>query len=174
MKKNLSPLVVLLLILCFSVLGVSAYVHEQTTQHNSQTVIEVANINIDDLSLGDINEGETKTYTRSTVPTLGDAIRITTTTANIYLHLNSNLDTQSSAYEIYTITLKYATVPESSNATSGDTAATLTPELPDPLAISLDASGTWTFDFEIKTKPNPVLSNTGKTVSIIVAAESTT
>ena len=165
---------VLLIFLSISILGVSAYVYEMATQQIDQRIIEIANISLLSPDLGDINEGETKSYTKATVTDLGDAITITTTTADVYLHLDSDLDDLLSVYETYTIDVKYDTVPGGSSAVSGNVASTITPASPDPAPITLDVAGTWTFDFEITTKPYSVISNTNTTVEIIVSAESTT
>jgi hypothetical protein len=165
---------VLLILLSISILGVSAYVYEMATQQIDQRIIEIANISLLSPDLGDINEGETKSYTKATVADLGDAITITTTTAGVYLHLDSDLNDLLSVYETYTIDVKYDTVPGGSAAIPGNVAFTMTPASPDPAPITLDAAGTWTFDFEITTKPYSVIVNTNTTVEIIVSAESTT
>ncbi len=165
---------VLLILLSISILGVSAYVYEMATQQVDQRIIEIANISILSPDLGDINEGETKSYTKATVANLGDAITITTTMAGVYLHLDSDLNDLLSLYETYTIDVKYDTVPGASTAIPGNIAFTMTPASPDPAPITLDADGTWTFDFEITTKPYSVIVNTSTTVNITVSAESTT
>jgi hypothetical protein len=165
---------VLLILLSISILGVSAFVYEMATQQIDQRIIEIANISLLSPDLGDIDEGETKSYNKSTVADLGDAITITTTKAGVYLHLNSDLNDLLSVYEIYTIDVKYDTVPGGSAAIPGNIAFTMTTATPDPAPITLDAAGTWTFDFEITTKPYSVMVNTNTTVEIIVSAESTT
>ncbi len=165
---------VFLILLSISILGVSAYVYEMATQQIDQRIIEIANISLLSPDLGDINEGETKFYDKATVANLGDAITITTTTAGVYLHLNSDLNLLNAQYETYSIDVLYDTVPVGSLAVSGTVAFTMTPGSPDPAPITLDADGTWTFDFEITTKPYSVIANTNTTVEIIVSAESTT
>lgn len=164
----------LLVLLSISILGVSAYVYEMSTQQVDQRIIEIANISLLSPDLGDINEGETRSYTKATVADLGDAITITTTTAGVYLHLDSDLDDLSSLYETYSIDVKYNTVPVGSSATPGNIAFAMTPASPDPAPITLDVAGTWTFDFEITTKPYSVGGNTNTAVTVIVSAESTT
>jgi hypothetical protein len=162
----------LLMVIGLSILSTSAYTFEANERYVNQNNINVCKINLQNPSLGNINEGETKSYTKLTVPELNDAITITTTATNVYLHLDSDLDSLSSRYEIYTINVNYDTVPEGSLAIPGKTATTLTPINPDTPPIKLDVAGAWTFDFNITTKPHPVSSSTVTTVTIIVSAES--
>ena len=165
---------VLLIALAFSVVGVSAYVYQQSQMTVTQTVNvkEIATITLQNSTLGNINEGETKSYTKNEVATLGNAIDITTTATNVYLHLNSDLDSQSS-YSTYSITVKFSTVPGGSAHSVGDIACTMTKAAPDPSGITLDVAGTWKFDFEVTTTANSVDSDTPTTVTIVVTAEST-
>ena len=103
-----------------TIIGVSAYVYEQATQTVTQTIKEVATINLQSSVLGGINEGESKSYTKSNVASLGNAISLTTTAANVYLHLNSDLETQFGRYSVYSITVKYITVPGGSSHNVGE------------------------------------------------------
>lgn len=163
----------LLLMLSISILGTSAYVYQQASQTIDQTIKEVATITLLNSDLGDLKEGETKTYTKTEVPNLGDAITITTTTAvsNVYLHLDSDLDSLTD-YSTYNIVVKFSEV-QGSTYSVGDTACTLTLVSPDYSSIDLDAAGTWKFDFEITTTANSVNADVPTTVTIIVSAENT-
>lgn len=168
-KRRFSGL--LLIMLSITIVGVSAYVYEQATQTITQTIIDIATITLKNSDLGSLNEGDSQTYTLATVPNLGDAISLTTTTANVYLHLDSDLDALSS-YSTYDIVVKFSQVVGSTYSV-GDTATTLTIGSPDYSSIDLDAAGTWAFDFEITTTAPSVSSDTPQTVTLIVGAEST-
>lgn len=172
MTKKLRMMGVLLLVLSFGVVGVSAYVYQQSQMIATQTIKEIATITLQNSVLGNINEGETKVYTKNEVATLGNAIELTTTAANVYLYLNSDLDSQSN-YSTYSITVKFSTVPGGSAHSVGNTACTMTKVAPDPAGVDLDVAGTWMFDFEVTTTANSVNSDTPTTVTIIVTAEST-
>ena len=157
--------------LSITIVGVSAYVYEQASQTITQTIIDIATITLKNSALGNLNEGETQTYTNVTIPNLGDAISLTTTTANVYLHLNSDLDLVSS-YSNYTIEVKFSQVVGATYS-AGDTACVLNIGSPNYSSIDLDAAGTWAFDFEITTTAPSVSSDTPSTVTITVSAEST-
>ena len=172
-KKSRKYTGLLFILLSLSVVGVSAYVYQQATMTVQQTIVEIASIVLKNSDLGNINEGETQTYTSSEVANLGDAISLTTTTSNVYLHLDSDLESQSASYSTYNIVVKYATVPGGSSATSGNTACTLTLASPDYSSITLDIAGDWTFDLEVTTTASSVNSDTPTSVSITVSAEST-
>jgi len=55
----------LFLLLSISIPVVSAFVYESAQQTVTQTVVEVATITLQNAALGDIDEGETKTYTKT-------------------------------------------------------------------------------------------------------------
>jgi hypothetical protein len=169
-KKALGALFVLLSII---IVTVSALVYESAQQTVTQTVLDIATISLNTAALGNIEEGATTSYTKTEVAALGNAISITTGKANVYLHLNSDLDSLSTYYTTYTITVKYATVPGGSSHSVGQTAETMTIASPDPAAVTLDVAGSWTFDFEITTTANQVSSNQATTATIDVTAEST-
>ena len=171
MKKGRRLSGLLLIMLSITIVGVSAYVYEQASQTITQTIIDIATITLKNSALGNLNEGDSQTYTSATVPNLGDAISLTTTTANVYLHLNSDLDAVSS-YSTYDIVVKFSQVVGATYSV-GDTATTLTIGSPDYSSIDLDAAGAWAFDFEITTTAPSVSSDTPSTVTIIVSAEST-
>ena len=168
---------ILLIMLSFSIVTVSAFVYESAQQTVTQTIQEIATITLQNSALGNLEEGETNTYTKTggagdvELATLGDAITITTTKANVYLHLDSDLDSLTD-YSTYTITVKFAQV-QGSTYTVGQTACTMTLVSPDPSAIDLDASGIWKFDFELTTTANSVDADTPSTVTVTVSGEST-
>ncbi len=164
---------ILLIILSFSIVTVSAFVYESAQQTVTQTIVEVATITLQNSALGNIDEGDTTTYTKTGVATLGDAISITTTKASVYLHLDSDLESLTD-YSTYNIVVKFSQVVGSTYSV-GDTASTLTLASPDTgvSPIDLDAAGTWKFDFEITTTPSSVDADTPTTVTIDVTAEST-
>lgn len=177
--KKTSPMIgILLILLSISIVGVSAYVYQQATQTITQTIVEVATITLQNSALGNINEGQTITYTEVggggdvEIAELGDAITIATTTANVYLHLDSDLDSLTD-YSSYFVVVVFDTVPGGSSHTSGTTACNLTMASPDFSSIDLDVVGTWTFDFDVTTKAGSVNADIGTTVTIIVRAEST-
>lgn len=170
-KKIVGVFFILLSIL---IVFVSAFIYETATQTVTQTITNIATLTLKNSALGTIEEGETKSYTNVTVADLGAAISITTTKANVYLYLNSTIDSLSAYYTTYDVTVKFATVPEGSVLhTSGDTAATITIASPDPAAIDLDAAGSWTFDFEVTTTAKSVSADQPTTATIVVTAEST-
>jgi GTPase involved in cell partitioning and DNA repair len=167
-KKILGVFFILLSLL---IVSVTAIVYESAEQAVTQTVKNIATLTLTTPALGNIEEGETKSLTKTDIPALGDAITITTTKADVYLHLNSDVNTLSTYYTAYTITVKYATVQGVSHST-GDIAATISIASPDPTAINLDAAGTWTFDFEISATAKSVSSDQATTATIVVTAES--
>lgn len=172
MKKLLS-MGPLLLLMSVIVVGASAFVYESAQQTVTQNIQEIATLSLSNAALGNIEEGETKSYDKVGTPALGDIISLTTSKANVYLHLDSDLDSQSGSYSAYTITVKFATVPGGSANATGDTACMMTLASPDPVAIDLDVAGSWTFDFEISTTADSVSTDTPTTVMITVLAEST-
>lgn len=173
-KKNRRTLVGLLfIVLSITIASVSAYVYEQATQTVTQTIKEIATLSLQNSALGSIEEGETKSYTKTDVPSLGAIISVTTTKVNVYLHLDSDLDSLSASYATYAITVRFAAVPAGSVLHAvGNVACTLTLALPDYSSIDLDAAGDWSFDFETTTTAQSVNSDTPTTVTIIVTAES--
>ena len=169
-KKILGGFFVLLSIV---IISVSALVYESATQTVTQTVQNIATLTLNNPELDDIEEGETKSYTQADKPALGNAISITTTKDDVYLHLNSTVDSLSTYYTTYTITVRYATVPLGSGHLVEETAVTITIASPDPAAIDLDVLGLWTFDFEIAATAKSVSSDQATAATIVVTAEST-
>lgn len=163
----------LLLLMSFTIASVSAYVYERAQQTITQTIKEIATLTLQNSALGDIEEGQTIHYTPSNQPDLDNIISVTTTKANVYLHLDSNLDAQKANYDTYDVVVKFDTVPVASAHSSGDTACKLKIPSPDYSSINLDVAGDWTFNFEIATTPESVNSDTVTTLTITVTAEST-
>jgi hypothetical protein len=168
-KKILGVFFVLLSLL---IISVTAVVYETAQQTITQTVKNIATITLGNPALGDIEEGETITLTKTEVAALGNAISTTTTKASVYLHLDSNVSSLSTYYTTYDIIVKYATVPGNSSHSVGGTATTISIATPDPAAIDLDGVGSWTFDFEITATAKSVSSDQDTTAAIVVTAES--
>ena len=158
----------LFLILGLTVAGVSAYVYQQATLSVTQNIVEIATFSVQNSDLGDINEGQTLVYTSSEVPNLGSAITVVTTTAPVYLHFDSDVDSLSGSYSTYNINVIYNSNPSSTTGT----ACTLTLGSPDYSSVTLDAIGTWVFDLSIETAADSVDADTPTTVTIVVGAES--
>jgi hypothetical protein len=170
MKKKFAGLAFVLL--SIAIMSVTGFVYVQQQQTVKQTIINVATITLKNSALGNLEEGETKSYTKDNVTELGAAISVTTSKANVYLHLNSDINNLGTYYQTYTLTVKYITVPGGSGHSVGQTAATMTTAAPGPTAITLDAAGSWAFDFELTTTANSVSADTGTTATITVTAES--
>lgn len=159
-----------LLLLSFSIVSVSAYIYEQNSQTISQTIIDIATLTLSNAGLSNIEESQTLLYTPVNNTDLEDIISITTTKSNVYLHLDSNLDTLTD-YSTYNIVVKFDTVGVGSTHTIGDTACTLSLGSPDFSSIDLDVAGTWSFDFEITTTAGVVSVDSPNIVTISVSAE---
>jgi hypothetical protein len=170
-KKGSKVSGLLFLLFGLMITGVSAYFYQHTTMTVTQKNAEIATITIKNFDLGNIKEGETRTYTSSEVANLGEAIKITTTTEPVYLHLDSNLDTLGSLFSTYKISVLYKTVPP--DGTYSGTASLITLSSPEPPYIVLNVTGTWVFDLSVEITANSVDSNTPTTVTIIASAEST-
>ena len=171
-KRTTKSTGIVLLLLSLFVVGVSAYVYQTATMTVTQTIVEVATITVQNSALGNINEGETISYTKADEATLGEAVSINILSQPVYLHFDSDIDSLSGSYDTYTITVKFIEV-QGSTYSIGDTAATMTIGAPDPAAVTLDATGLWKFDFEITTTAKSVSSDTPTTATIVVGAEST-
>ncbi|MCP8316426.1 MAG: hypothetical protein H3Z51_06145, partial [archaeon] len=126
---------VIFILLSLSIVTASAFVYQQANQTVDQNIVEVATITLKSSDLGNIDEGDTKTYTKTEVPNLGNAISITTTKATVYLHLNSDLDALNTYYNTYNIVVKFATVPGGSSHSVGQIACTLSLLSPDYSSI---------------------------------------
>lgn len=159
-------------LLSLMIITVSAFVYESATQTVTQTIQDVATLTLNNAALGNIEEQETKSYTKTEIPALGNVVSTTTAKNNVYLYFSSDLDSLGTYYTTYTITVKCATVPGGSSHSVGDTVATMTIATPDPAAVTLDIAGSWTFDFEITTTAKSVSSNQATSATIVVTAES--
>ena len=165
----------LLIIISMVIISVSAFVYQQASNTVTQTIVEVANITLTQGVLGNIDEGQTILYTASNTSSLNEIVSITTSKANVYLHFDTDLNTQSGNYTTFQIVVKVGdTVPLASSNSTGDTTATLTIANPDTTSgVVLDEAGAWTFDFEITTTTRSITIDQAVTVSITVLAEST-
>ena len=171
MKKRVISFAFILMSIVIAV--ASAYVYE-TAQHTiTQTVQNIATLTLQNSALGNIEEGQTITYTKATVSSLGNIVNLTTTKDNVYLHFDTDVNTLSTYYTTYSITVKYAAVGSGSTHTVGETAATMTLASPDPTAVTLDVDGAWRFDFELTTTAKSVSADQATTVTVVVTAEST-
>jgi hypothetical protein len=162
-----------LLLLTLLVAGVSAYVYETGNIAVTQTVKNIATLTVQNSALGNIEEGQTIAYTKATVSSLGSILNLTTTKDNVYLHFNSDVDSLSTYYSTYTITVKYAAVGAGSTHAVDDVACTMTLAAPDPTGVTLDKTGAWRFDFEITCTAKSVSTDQVTTATIVVTAEST-
>ena len=171
MKKRVISFAFILMSIVIAV--ASAYVYE-TAQHTiTQTVQNIATLTLQNSALGNIEEGQTISYTKATVSSLGNIVNLTTTKDNVYLHFDTDVNTLSTYYTTYSITVKYAAVGSGSTHSVGEIACTMTIASPDPAAVTLDVDGAWRFDFELTTTAKSVSSNQATTVTIVVTAEST-
>ena len=155
----------LLIFVSVLIFSVSAFVFEQP----SYTIT----IKLNQGNLGNILEGQTLHYTQSNTSSLDDIIYITTNQANVYLHFDSDLNSQRSNYATYQIIVKIGdTIPAGSSNSTGDTTAILTLANPDTASgVALDVAGEWTFDFEITTTAKSVDSSQASTVCITISLE---
>jgi hypothetical protein len=166
-----------LILLGLSIVSVSAFVYESAQQSVDQTIRDIATFNLKDSTLGDIEEGETRIYTKANVGSLGAAINITTTKEGVYLYLDSNLDGDdlAASYSSYNVTVKFiAIADETSTHHFGETACIMTMDSPYSSSVTLDKAGLWSFDFEIAMTAKSVTSDQGTSLTIIATAESST
>lgn len=160
----------MLILLSFIIVLVSAIVYEQQLNTVTQTITEVASITLNTAALGNIEEGETILYTPTNTSALDQILTVTTGKANVYLHFDTDLDSQSGNYATYQIEV----IVDTSPGTPSGTVATLTIASPDTSSgIDLDVAGTYIFDFQVTTTAQKVSSDTPTTVNIAVSAEST-
>lgn len=161
------------ILMSITIVAASAYVYETAQNTVTQTVKNIATLTLNNSALGNIEEGQTISYTKATVSSLGDIVTITTTKDTVYLHFDSDIQLLTTYYSTYSITVKYAAVGSGSSHNVGDTACTMTIGSPDPAAVTLDKLGTWRFDFELTTTAKSVSSDQATTATIVVTAEST-
>lgn len=162
----------MLILLSIVVVTVSAFVYETAQNSVTQTITQVATLTLQNSDLGSLEEGETKSYTKTEAASLGSIVNVTTTKDTTYLNFNSDLDSLTTYYTTYNITVKFAAVGAGSSHNVGDTACTMTLASPDPSAVTLDVAGNWRFDFEITTTAKSVGSDQPTTVTIVVTSES--
>jgi len=117
-------------------------------------------------TLGEIEEGETKTCDKNSVPSLGNLIQVRTSKADITLLIEVNLDAIEKCYATYNMTFKFSNVPAGSKWSNGDTACTLSLNSPNHYSIKLDVAGTWTFESEITATAKSVSYDCPTTVTI--------
>ena len=172
MKRN-TLIGILFILMSISIASVSAYVYESANLQVTQTILNIATLTLQNSTLGSIEEGQTLFYTKGNVTNLGAAITLTTTKANVYMHLTSDLASQSTWYSTFNVAVKIATKPVGGTHNVGDVVSTLTLASPTSGAINLDVLGTWTFDFEVTTTAKSVTADHAATVTITVTAEST-
>ena len=150
----------------------SAYVYETAQPQTTKTIKNISTISVSNSALGNIEEGQTISYTKVEKPSLGNIVTLDTTKDNVHLYFTSDIATLSTYYTTYQITVKYATVGVDSTHAVGETACTMTIGAPTPSSITLDKAGTWTFDFEVTTTAKSVSSDQATTATITVSAES--
>jgi hypothetical protein len=160
-----------LLLLAVLVGAVSAYVYETGTITVTQTIKNIATLTVQNSALGNIEEGQTITYTKGTVSSLGNILNLTTTKASVVLHFASNVNTLNTYYSTYTITVKYANAVNGHAV--GDVLTTISIATPNPTGVTLAAIASYQFDFEITTTALSVSSDQATSATITVTAEST-
>jgi hypothetical protein len=160
-----------LLLLTLSVALVSAYVYETGNIAVTQTIKNIATLTVQNSGLGNIEEGQTITYTKGTVSSLGNILNLTTTKASVVIHFASNVNTLNTYYSTYTITVKYAVAIN--GHVVGDTLTSMTIASPNPTGVTLAAIGAYQFDFEITTTALSVSSDQASQATITFTAEST-
>jgi len=170
MKKSIFGL--LLVTLSFAIVATSAFIYEQASSTATQTILEIASLTLNNAALGDIEEGDTVLYTPANTSAVNDVISVTTGKANVYMHIDTNLEGQSTYYNAYQIEVVIDSAPGDSGLSG--TVATLSIGSPDTATgIDLDVAGTYVFDFQVTTSAKQVSGNQGSTVNITVSAEST-
>ncbi len=168
MKKSITG--ISLIALSLMILAVSAFVYDQASQTTTQTVVNVASLTLNNAALGNTYEGETMLYTPANTTAVDDVLSVTTSMANVYLHFDTDLETQTTYYDTYQIEVVVSSAPGGS--TLSGTVATLTIASPDTAAgIDLDVAGSYVFDFQVTTTAKAVSSDQGTTVNITVTAE---
>jgi hypothetical protein len=156
----------------FSIVGISAIVYEQAAQTITQTIVNVVNINLDNVDLGTINEGETRFITKEDVPSLGDAITVEVdeSVPLVNVNLDSNLDELAAIYSVFDVIVRFSQVVGESHSV-GDVACVLSIGSDDFSSIELDESGTWKLDFEVVTSAKSVDVDKTSAITLVVSAE---
>lgn len=170
MKKSIFGL--LLIILSFAIVATSAFIYEQASSTATQTILEIASLTLNNAALGDIEEGDTVLYTPANTSAVNNVISVTTGKANVFMHIDTDLEGQSTYYNTYQIEVVVDSAPGGSGLSG--TVATLSIGSPDTATgIDLDVAGAYVFDFQVTTSAKQVSGNQGSTVNITVSAEST-
>jgi len=170
MKKKLIGL--LLIALSVLIVATSAFIYEQASQTTTQTILEIASLTLNNAALGNIEEGDTILYTPANTSAVDDVLSVTTGKANVYMHIDTDLEGQSTYYNTYQIEVVVSSAPGGS--TLSGTVATLSMGSPDTATgIDLDVAGNYVFDFQVTTNAKQVSADQGSTVNITVSAEST-
>lgn len=161
------------LLLCFmSIAAVSAYVYEMGQVQVTQTIINIATLTVSNSALGDIEEGQTITYTKAATTSLGDIVSLTTTKDGVYLNFTlSDTSVLTTYYSTYQIVIKFAAIGTGSTHVIGDVACTVTLGAPNPASVTLDKVGTWSFDFEVTTTAKSVSADQPTIATVTVTAQ---
>jgi hypothetical protein len=147
--------------------SVSSYYYHKTLVAANQNSAGIVSIDLNTVELGPINEGDRKTYTKNTVPSLGECVKVNVLKQPVYLLFDSNLDSLSTYYSTFIVKVRFTQV-QGSTYSEGDIAIVMTINSPDPVAVPLDSTGLWKFDFEIITSANSVNSDTNPSITIHV------
>ena len=161
------------LLLCFmSIAAVSAYVYETGQVQVTQTIINIATLTVSNSALGDIEEGQTITYTKAATTSLGNIVSLTTTKDGVYLNFTlSDISVLTTYYSTYQIVVKFAAIGTGSTHVIGDVACTVTLGAPNPASVTLDKVGTWSFDFEVTTTAKSVSADQPTIATVTVTAQ---
>src|SRR5665647_2086634 len=161
------------LLLCFmSIAAVSAYVYEMGQVQVTQTIINIATLTVSNSALGDIEEGQTITYTKAATTSLGNIVSLTTTKDGVYLNFTlSDISVLTTYYSTYQIVVKFAAIGTGSTHVIGDVACTVTLGAPNPASVTLDKVGTWSFDFEVTTTAKSVSADQPTIATVTVTAQ---
>jgi len=161
------------LLLCFmSIAAVSAYVYETGQVQVTQTITNIATLTVSNSALGDIEEGQTITYTKADTTTLGNIVSLTTTKDGVYLNFTlSDTSVLTTYYSTYQIVVKFAAIGTGSTHVIGDVACTVTLGAPNPASVTLDKVGTWSFDFEVTTTAKSVSADQPTIATVTVTAQ---
>ena len=161
------------LLLCFmSIAAVSAYVYETGQVQVTQTITNIATLTVSNSALGNIEEGQTITYTKADTTTLGNIVSLTTTKDGVYLNFTlSDTAVLTTYYSTYQIVVKFAAIGTSSTHAIGDVACTVTLGAPNPASVTLDKVGTWSFDFEVTTTAKSVSADQPTIATVTVTAQ---
>jgi hypothetical protein len=163
---------IVLVMLSVSVVTVSGLVFETSHYSASYATKLISELSLPNLGLADIEEGDTKAYSKDTELCLGNAVEVITTEDNVCLNFTSDIDSSNEFYSMYNITVKYAAIGNGSIYSLEDIACTMTLASPSVL-VSLDKAGVWSFDFEISATAKSVISDKTTVVTIQVIALST-